>query len=406
MALRFASLVKKLRPVQVTGISRYSSFKASNLEIELTKNPKEIPNADDLVFGQNFSDHMLEIDWTESEGWTRPKISEIRNFSMHPATKVLHYAIELFEGMKAYRGYDNVIRLFRPDKNMERMKTTALRSNLPDFDGEELIECIKKLIAIDSDWVPKPNPSSCSQSSTLYIRPTMIGTDPHLGVSKSTSAKLFVIAGPVGPYYKTGFKPISLLADPQFVRATIGGTGGYKMGCNYAPTIYIQNLANKKHNCQQVLWLYGKDEQMTEVGTMNIFMMWTNEKGVRELVTPPLSQGIILPGVTRLSLLELAKQWGEFNVSERIITMKDLVNGLKDNRVEEVFGAGTACIVSPVDRVLYQNKWLEVPTMEVENPTYGRLLKNLTDIQFGKAKSPWMIEVPEISDRTKLHASQ
>lgn len=249
------------------------------MEVEITKNPKEIPDVDNLVFGHQFADHMLEVDWAESEGWTKPKISELKNFSFHPATKVFHYAIELFEGMKAYRGFDGVIRMFRPEKNMERMRSTAARSSLPDFDCDELIECIKKLVSIDSDWVPKPNASSISQSPTLYIRPTIIGTDPNLGVSKSTKAKLFVITGPVGPYYKTGFKPVSLLADPQFVRAFIGGTGSYKMGCNYAPTIHIQSMAVEKYNCQQVLWLYGEDEQMTEVGTMNIFMMWKNLKG-------------------------------------------------------------------------------------------------------------------------------
>ncbi|CAD5122078.1 unnamed protein product [Dimorphilus gyrociliatus] len=257
--------------------SGVSSFRASELEIEITKNPLPKPDPNNLVFGHQFSDHMLEIDWSKNNGWGTPKINPLRNFSMHPAAKVFHYAVELFEGLKAYRGEDNIIRLFRPDKNMARMKATAVRSHLPDFEGQELIECIKRLISVDKEWVPH------STSSTLYIRPTLMGTDNHLGVSPPTEAKLFVITGPVGPYYPTGFKPISLLADPNFVRAWEGGCGSFKMGCNYAPTILLQSEAAKKHNCQQILWLYGKEEQLTEVGTMNIFMMWKNEEGGNNL---------------------------------------------------------------------------------------------------------------------------
>lgn len=260
-----------VRPTR--SFSGVSSFKSSELEIEFTKNPIPKPDPNNLVFGHNFADHMLEVDWSEKNGWSRPKILPLQNFSMHPASKVFHYATELFEGLKAYRGVDNIIRLFRPDKNMERMNATALRSNLPDFDGQELIECIKRLISVDKEWVPN------STSSTLYIRPTLMGTDNHLGVSPPTEAKLFVITGPVGPYYPTGFKPVSLLADPKYVRAWKGGCGSFKMGCNYAPTILIQSKAAKEHNCQQILWLYGEEEQLTEVGTMNIFMMWENEKG-------------------------------------------------------------------------------------------------------------------------------
>ena len=190
---------------------------------------------------------MLTIDHTVEEGWGRPVIQPLAPFEIHPAAKVFHYAVELYEGLKVYRGVDKKLRTFRPDLNMERMKVTAERCTFPcDFDGEELIKLMKTLISIDQEWVPY------STKSTLYVRPAMIATEPCIGVGKPTNTRLFVISGPVGPYFTSGFKPVSLLADPKFVRAAEGGTGYYKMGCNYAPTIYAQIEANEKHNCQQV----------------------------------------------------------------------------------------------------------------------------------------------------------
>jgi branched-chain amino acid aminotransferase len=305
---------------------------------------------------------------------------------LHPGAKVLHYAVELFEGMKAYRGYDGKIRLFRPDLNLNRMLNSARRSALPDFDTTELLQCIRKLICVDRDWVPD------STSSTLYIRPTMIGTEPTLGVSQSKTASLFVLTGPVGPYFPTGFKPVSLMADPQYVRAWKGGSGGYKMGANYAPTIAVQKEA-LKHNCQQVLWLFGPDHEVTEVGTMNFFAFWLNEAGERELVTAPLSTGLILPGVTRQSLLDLTRQWGEFKVSERQIFMKDITKALNEGRLLELFGAGTACVVCPIESILYNGKRLDIPTMSNGAPITMRLHRELTDIQFGKTPSDWTVLV-------------
>ncbi|KAH3876763.1 hypothetical protein DPMN_000613 [Dreissena polymorpha] len=256
-----------------------SSFKAKDVEITRTKSPAAKPDVSKLKFGHHFSDHMLEVDWSESKGWEKPRICPMKNFQIHPAAKCLHYAVELFEGMKAFRGVDNRIRLFRPMENMKRMLTSAERSALPTFEGRELVELIKKLISIDVDWVPK---ASKEQPSSLYVRPTYIATEPTLGVAISTTAKLFVIIGPVGPYYATGLAPVKLLADPQYVRSWPGGSGGFKMGCNYAPTLYTQTKA-ASHGCQQVLWLFGDDHQLTEVGAMNLFTFWVNEHGGQEL---------------------------------------------------------------------------------------------------------------------------
>uniref|UniRef100_G3PP49 Branched-chain-amino-acid aminotransferase n=1 Tax=Gasterosteus aculeatus aculeatus TaxID=481459 RepID=G3PP49_GASAC len=336
-------------PLSFGSLRNASSFKASDLVIERNAACKPKPDPSTLVFGKQFSDHMLTINWSAKAGWEAPRIKPFQNLSLHPATSALHYSIELFEGMKAFRGVDNHIRMFRPMLNMARMHRSAERSSLPLFEKEELLECIKKLVEVDQEWVP------FSQDASLYIRPTFIGTDPSLGVSHPSEAMIFVIVGPVGPYFSTGsFNPVSLLADPSFVRAWKGGVGAYKMGGNYGPTIAVQNEAVKR-GCQQVLWLYGEQEEITEVGTMNLFIYWTNEKGEKELLTPPLD-GIILPGVTRQSLLDLARTWGEFKVTERTMGMKELLGALDSGKILEVFGAGTACVVSPVGSLLYGEK--------------------------------------------------
>uniref|UniRef100_A0A8C2WFZ2 Branched-chain-amino-acid aminotransferase n=1 Tax=Cyclopterus lumpus TaxID=8103 RepID=A0A8C2WFZ2_CYCLU len=336
--------------------------------------PLPKPDPATLVFGKQFSDHMLTINWSAADGWETPHIKPFQNLSLHPASSALHYSIELFEGMKAFRGEDNHIRLFRPMLNMERMLRSADRSSLPLFDKEELLKCIKKLVEVDQEWVP------FSQDASLYIRPTFIGTEPSLGVSPTTQAMIFVIVGPVGPYFATGsFNPISLLADPSFVRAWKGGVGAYKMGGNYGPTIAVQSEAVKR-GCQQVLWLYGEQEEITEVGTMNLFIYWTNEKGEKELFTPPLD-GIILPGVTRQSLLDLARTWGEFKVTERTMSMKELLGALDAGRILEVFGAGTACVVCPVGSLLYREESYQIPTMQNGPDLAKRFHKELTDIQ-------------------------
>jgi len=368
-----------------------TTFLADDLEIQTSteemRHPKPDPNQ--LVFGAHFADHMFEVEYHDERGWGKPLISPIHNLVMHPGAKVLHYAIQLFEGMKAYRGYDGKIRLFRPDLNMKRLLASAARISLPSFDPIQLQRCIERLVAVDHDWVPD------STSSTLYIRPTFIGTDPTLGVAHSRSALLFVITGPVGPYFPTGFKPVSLLADPAYVRASPGGCGAYKLGANYAPTIWVHAEAVQKHHCQQVLWLYGPDHELTEVGTMNLFVFWVNKSGKRELITPPLSTGIILPGVTRQSLLELAQGWGEFEVHERQVFMRDVIKALDEGRMLEMFGAGTACVVCPIEAIVYQGQRLEVPTMKTGAELTMRLHKTLTDIQFGRTPSDWTVVVNE-----------
>uniref|UniRef100_A0A2K6KDW4 Branched-chain-amino-acid aminotransferase n=2 Tax=Rhinopithecus TaxID=542827 RepID=A0A2K6KDW4_RHIBE len=323
------------------------TFKAKDLIVTPATILKEKPDPNNLVFGTVFTDHMLVVEWSSEFGWEKPHIKPLQNLSLHPGSSALHYAVEV-------------------------------------FDKEELLECIQQLVKLDQEWVPY------STSASLYIRPTFIGTEPSLGVKKPTKALLFVLLSPVGPYFSSGtFNPVSLWANPKYVRAWEGGTGDCKMGGNYGSSLFAQCEA-VDNGCQQVLWLYGKDHQITEVGTMNLFLYWINEDGEEELATPPLD-GIILPGVTRRCILDLAHQWGEFKVSERYLTMDDLTTALEGNRVREMFGSGTACVVCPVSDILFKGETIHIPTMENGPKLASRILSKLTDIQYGREESDWTI---------------
>lgn len=356
----------------------FSSFRASDLEITKCRDDQRQakPDPRNLLFGHHFTDHMLEVDWTEADGWSRPKISPLHNFSIHPSAKVLHYANELFEGMKAYRGVDGRIRMFRPDMNMQRMNRSASRSSLPNFDGEELIACMSELIRLDQEFV---FPSETR--TALYIRPFMFGTEAALGVSKSRRAILSVILSPVGSYFAgSQTKNIALMASPSYVRAWPGGTGEHKLGANYATTIQIQQEAVDK-GLQQVLWLFGEDRQITEVGTMNVFVVLKGTSGQVQLVTPPLGDGLILPGIVRDSILRLARNLPDIQVVERRITIGEVKDALANQTLVEMFGAGTACVVSPIGMIEYMGENLELP---VSSGVSGRLLNALERITSGE----------------------
>jgi len=359
-------------------------FNKLQVEQAKLKDLKEKPEVSDLVFGKIFTDHMLTIDWDDKIGWHAPKIAPFQNLSLHPGAKVLHYAQELFEGMKAYRGVDGNIRMFRPMHNMARMNVSAARSCLPAFDGLELLSCIRELVRLDSSWVPHDTASS------LYIRPTMIGTEPTLGVTASAETKLFVLLSPVGPYYSSGFKPVNLLCDPKFVRAWPGGCGFAKMGSNYAPTLWIQQIAAEK-GCHQVLWLLGEDQEITEVGAMNLFILLKNAQGELELVTPHLSSGCILPGVTRQSVIELCNSWPEIKVTERRICMSEVMAALEEGNLVEMFGSGTAAVVSPVGGLHYNNQLRAIPTPQDGLAT--KIMAAMSDIYYGRTESDWTVDV-------------
>ncbi|XP_047989188.1 branched-chain-amino-acid aminotransferase, cytosolic [Leguminivora glycinivorella] len=362
-------------------------FKYEDLRVKLAApyqlQPK--PDAKDLGFGKYFTDHMLKINYqVQLGGWQKPEIIPFENLSIHPAAKALHYAIQLFEGMKAYRGADDKIRLFRPDLNMKRMNLAAHRSGLPIFNGEELIKCMKRLIQIDQEWVPH------SETSTLYIRPTLIATEATFGVMAPESALLFVVLSPVSAYYKTSSDgAVSIFADPNVVRAFPGGVGNRKVGSNYGPTIEATTRAAQLGH-HQVLWLFGPDHQLTEVGAMNIFMVYINENGDKQLSTPPLN-GLILPGITRRSILELASQWEDLVVKEEVITMDRVITLNEQGRLLEMFGAGTAAVISPVSRIGFLENNIHIPTMQQPQPVFQRLKDTLLAIQYGHIEHPYTV---------------
>ncbi|KAG5648151.1 hypothetical protein DXG03_006105 [Asterophora parasitica] len=317
--------------------------------------------------------------------------------NLEPSSTVLHYAQTLFEGMKAYRQENGKVTLFRPDMNMKRMNNSARRIALPTFDGEALLDLIKELVRIDKHWIPK------EPGHSLYIRPTLIGNQKAIGVGPPNEALLFVICSPVGPYYPKGFKPVALYGTTEYIRAAPGGTGAYKLGVNYAPGVMPQKDAAEKGYVQN-LWLHGPEHYLTEVGTMNMFVVFKKENGALELVTPPLD-GMILPGVTRDSVLSLARDHitgknrlpnlpDNLVVSERGVTMKEVQEASKSGDLVELFGAGTAAVISPVDRIGYLGEDVHIPTgPDGMGPISRPIWTELVGRQTGTIDSDWSVTV-------------
>lgn len=294
--------------------------------------------------------------------------------------------------MKAYKcPKDNSLRLFRPDKNMKRMNGSSARIALPTFDGEALIKLVGEMCKLEERFIPS------DKGYSLYLRPTMIGTQRTLGVGPPGSALLYVIASPVGPYYPTGFKAINLEATDYAVRAWPGGVGDKKLGANYAPCI-VPQLQAAKRGFHQNLWLFGEEEFITEVGTMNLFVCIKNkETGQKELVTAPLD-GTILEGVTRDSVLTLARERLEpqgWKVSERYLRMRDIAEAEKEGRLIEVFGAGTAAIVSPVRNISWKDQMISCGLKETEEAGEITLKMKgwIEGIQYGDEEHPWSYKI-------------
>ncbi|CAE6469562.1 unnamed protein product [Rhizoctonia solani] len=374
-------------------------IESSQLKIYKNTNPRTPPKSSSLVFGHTFTDHMISIPWTAISGWGTPTIIPYGPLALDPSCTVLHYAQTVFEGMKAYRDEHNKVTMFRPDMNMKRMNRSAARISLPTFNGDEFLEVIKTLVKLDSHWIPQ------EPGHSLYIRPTMIGTQRALGVAPPTEALLFVICSPVGPYYKNGFKPVRLLATANFIRAAPGGTGGYKLGANYAPGVVPQVLAAKE-GYDQNLWLLGEEHYLTEVGTMNLLVVFKHPDGTTELATPPL-EDVILPGVTRDSILALARDHesgkaripglpDNLKVSERHIKMAEVKAAAESGNLLEAFGAGTAAIVCPVKAIGYQGKDINIPVGdEGMGPICKGILDQIVARQMGTVESDWSVVVTE-----------
>ncbi|KAL8782720.1 MAG: hypothetical protein Q9213_005144 [Squamulea squamosa] len=376
---------------QEDAIAKLPNIDPSALSITKTTTPKQLVPPEELVFGRTFTDHMLSIEWTASNGWYPPQIIPYQNLSLDPATCVFHYAFECFEGMKAYKTPNGELRIFRPDRNMRRLNRSAKRIALPTFDGEAFTDLISRFVRMEERFIP------ATRGYSLYLRPTLIGTQRSLGVGPPGSALLYLIASPVGPYYPTGFKAVSLDATTSAVRAWPGGVGDRKLGANYAPCI-VPQLEAAKRGYHQNLWLFGEQEIVTEVGTMNFFAC-LKEKGTGKKViwTAPLD-GTILEGVVRESVLELAREklraegWG---VEEKNFTMRELAEAADEGRLIECFGTGTAAVVSPVRKINWRGRDVDcgLKADEEAGEVASRMKGWIEEIQYGDVEHRWSVKV-------------
>ena len=346
------------------------------MDIAITKAASLKPKPDDnnLGFGTLFTDHMFNMDYDLERGWHNPRIEPYGPITMDPSTMVLHYGQGVFEGLKAYHTAGGAIQLFRPQENMKRLNNSCRLLCIPEFDEAFILKALKTLLQVESDWVPR------APETSLYIRPTILAMDPFLGVRASHTYRFFIILSPVGAYYAEGFNPIKIMVTKEHVRAVRGGVGEAKTLGNYAASLLAGDKAHQA-GYTQVLWLDGVEQKyIEEVGSMNIFFIIGDE-----LITPSLN-GSILPGITRDSVLALGKKWG-LQVSEKQITIDDVISAQAAGRLEEIFGSGTAAVISPVGELRFGEQVLQIGNGKV-GPMAQRLFDAITAIQYGKADDP------------------
>ncbi|MBR2320236.1 MAG: branched-chain amino acid aminotransferase [Clostridia bacterium] len=351
------------------------------MEKILTATPKEKPAADTLGFGKFFTDHMFMMDYTEGQGWHDARIVPFGPIALHPASTVLHYGSEIFEGLKAYRRADGKVQLFRPIENIRRMNNSAERMCLPPIPEDMALEALTEFVKTEQEWTPS------APGTSLYLRPFMFGNDESLGVHAVHNATYVIIASPVGSYYKEGINPVKIMIETEDVRAVRGGTGEAKCGGNYAASNRAGKRAEEK-GYSQVLWLDGVHRKyIEEVGAMNVMF---KIKG--EIVTPALS-GSILPGITRKSIIEVLKGKG-YTVSERLLSIDELTAAMVDGTLEEAWGCGTAAVVSPIGELAYNGEKYPVNGGQIGSVTQ-MLYDTLTGIQWGKIDDPygWTVQL-------------
>ena len=345
------------------------------MELKVTKAGSLQPKPQDeskLGFGKLFTDHMLTIKYKAGIGWYDAQIRPLENFSLSPASLVFHYSQTIFEGLKAYNTPGG-IQLFRPWDNFTRMNVSARRLCIPEIDEKFALEALTELLRLEKDWVPK------SEGTSLYIRPTIIATDPFLGVKAGEEYIFFVILSPVGAYYASGLAPVDIYVEDEYVRSVVGGMGFAKTGGNYAASLAAGELAHK-NGYSQVLWLDGREKKyVEEVGSMNIFF-----KIRGELYTAPLA-GSILAGITRDSVIRLAKETFGLKVNEEPVAIADVFAENEKGGLEEVFGTGTAAVVSPVGSMTWEGRTISIGGGQMGALT-GRLYDKLTGIQYGREK--------------------
>ena len=343
------------------------------MDIKIVENKitSELIPEDKLGFGKYFTDHMFVMDWEEGRGWHDARIVPFEHISLHPASTVLHYGAEIFEGLKAYRTRSGEVRMFRPMENIRRMNRSAERMSMPELDEDEAMEILDTFVRHEERWVPS------SFGTSLYIRPFMFGNDEALGVHAVKRATFMIIASPSGSYYAEGINPVKIMIEDEDVRTVRGGTGYAKCGGNYAASTRAGERAAKR-GYSQVLWLDGVERRyVEEVGAMNVMF-----KIDGEIVTPALT-GSILPGITRMSCIEVLRSRG-YTVTERLLPVDELIEALEEGRLEEAWGCGTAAVVSPIGRLMYRDREYVIGGERIGEVT-KELYDTLTGIQWGLA---------------------
>lgn len=341
----------------------------SEIAVRTIEMPGAMPDESKLGFGTYFSDHMFSMDYETGKGWHNPRIEPYAEFSLYPAAMVLHYGQAIFEGIKAFHTEDGRIVIFRTQEYLNRFNRSAKILCIPEMDVDFLYKALHQLIALDKKWVPTKH------GTALYIRPFVIATDPYVGVKSSDNYKLFIILSPVGAYYAAGFNPVGIRVEDKYVRAIAGGIGEAKTPANYAASLRAQVEA-KKDGYAQVLWLDAVHRKyIEEVGTMNIFF-----KIGGELITPALN-GSILGGITRKTVIEIAKEWG-VKVTERQISIDEVFEAHSNGSLEEVFGSGTAAVISPVGELSWKDKKIVIANNKT-GPFAQKLYDYVAGLQYG-----------------------
>ncbi|MCG6929112.1 MAG: branched-chain amino acid aminotransferase [Desulfofustis sp.] len=356
-------------------------WKDLDISLEKATDLKPRPSGEKLGFGQYFTDHMFRMDWNRKDGWHSARICPYQPFSMDPASTVLHYGQAIFEGLKAYRSGDDRLLLFRPEDNFKRMNDGAVRMSMPRFSVDQVLKALKALVYLDRDWIPT------AEGASLYLRPTMIGVDPFLGLKPASTYIFYIIMSPVGAYYSEGFSPTRIYVCRDYVRAVKGGVGNVKTAGNYAASMLAAEKA-KEAGYTQVLWLDACERKyIEEVGTSNIFFFINDT-----VITPPLS-GSILGGITRDSVIQLLRSW-DIAVEERQISIDEVIAASQDGSLKESFATGTAAVISPVGELFYDDVSHLVNNGQT-GPLSVRIFEELQAIQFGRTEDRfgWTVTV-------------
>ncbi len=335
-----------------------------------TTSPKQKPDPSKLTFGTVFTDHMFVMEYNPAEGWHNGRVVPYAPIELDPASVVLHYGQEMFEGLKAYKTASGRVQLFRPYMNAKRTNKTNDRLCIPQIEEDLFVSAIKAVVDVDQDWIPQ------GEGTSLYVRPFIFGDEAFLGVRASNTYKFMIILSPVGPYFASGLQPTKMYVEDEYVRAVLGGTGEAKCGGNYGGSMKAQEIAHEK-GYEQILWLDAQERRyIEEIGSANAFFVIGDE-----VVTSPLN-GTILPGITRDSIIALCKHKG-IKVSERKLSIDELVQAYKDGNLKEMFASGTAAIVSPVGELLYENELMIINDRKI-GPVAQEMYDTIYGIQTGR----------------------